>query len=169
MPGKNYFLTVNVDGQTFTAGSSMPQKVLLDSIYITDEFLFTDTRKIVNAVYKDPAGRGNNYRFVQTVNGYKEKQIQILNDDYTDGNTVTSRLFFFSDEEDSGYINTGDIVDIDFLCIDAPIYKYWFSLFRSALGTSGQATPANPVSNMQGGALGYFSAHTRHRLSVTVP
>jgi uncharacterized protein DUF4249 len=168
-PGRNYFLNVTINGQTFSAGSAMPQKVNLDSIYITDEFLFTDTRKIANVEFKDPDGRGNNYRFVQYVNGFKEKQLQIQNDDYTDGNNVTNRLFFFSDEEDSGFIDSGDEVSIEMQCIDAAMYRYWFSLFRSALGTSGQATPANPVSNLQGGALGYFSAHTYQRKTIIAP
>ena len=54
-------------------------------------------------------------------------------------------------------------------CIDRPIYKYWYSLDRSATGGSGQATPSNPVTNLQGGALGYFSAHTLQSRTMIVP
>jgi hypothetical protein len=169
-PGKTYSLLVSVGGQVFTATCSMAQKVNLDSIFVTDEFLFTDTRKIVNAVYTDPPGRGNNYRFIQYVNGAKEKQVLVQNDDYTDDRTVTSKLFFFSDEDDdNSLIHSGDSVKIDMLCIDPAIYKYWYSLSRSSTGLSGQATPSNPVSNMHGGALGYFSAHTLQTKKIVVP
>jgi Domain of unknown function (DUF4249) len=168
--GKEYTLSVNVGGKFFSATSTMPQKINLDSIYITDELIFTDTRKIVNAVIEDPAGLGNNYRFVQYVNNIKENQVLIRNDEYSDGRRIVNKLFYFAEDEDSTRkIETGDEVKIDMQCIDRNIYKYWFSLDRSATGGSGQATPSNPVSNIQGGALGYFSAHTLQTKTMVVP
>ena len=168
-PGKTYTLSVKVGGKEITAVSTIPPLVNLDSIFVTDEFLFTDTRKIVNAVYRDPVGRGNNYRFIQYVNNKKEKQILIQNDDYTDGKTVTSKLFYFSDDNDDKGIKSGDVVKIEMFCIDANMYRYWFSLDRSSTGSSGEATPSNPVTNLQGDALGYFSAHTFQRRTMVVP
>lgn len=169
-PGKTYTLSVVTGNTSFTATSTMPVKVGLDSIFITDEQLFTDTRKTVNAVFDDPAGPGNSYRFVQYVNNFKEGQVMIRNDDYSDGRRIINKLFYFSDEDDyKGNIKSGDTVMIEMLCIDRAIYKYWYSLDRSATGGSGQATPANPVSNLQGGALGYFSAHTMQRKEMLVP
>jgi hypothetical protein len=147
----------------------MPQKINLDTIYVTNEFLFTDFRKITNVEYKDPAGRGNNYRFIQYVNKLKEDQILIQNDDYTDGRNVNAKLYFFADDTDNSKIDSGDTVRVDMLCIDQVIFKYWFSLDRSSTGGSGQATPSNPVTNMQGGALGYFSAHTLQTKTLIVP
>lgn len=168
--GKTYTLSVSVSGRLFTAVSTMPQKVSLDTIFVTDEFLFSDTRKIVNAVFNDPAGPGNNYRFVQYVNNLKEDQVMIRNDEYSDGRRIVNKLFYFTDDEDDERnIRPGDAVTIQMLCIDANIYKYWFSLDRSATGGSGQATPSNPVTNLQGGALGYFSAHTLQTKTMVVP
>lgn len=168
--GKTYTLSVSVGGQVFTAVSKMPQKINLDTIYITDEFLFTDTRKIVNAVFDDPVGLGNSYRFVQYVNGTKEDQVMIRNDEYSDGRHIINKLFYFTDDEDDERnIRSGDHVSIDMQCIDPAVYKYWFSLDRSATGGSGQATPSNPVTNLQGGALGYFSAHTLQTKTLVVP
>ncbi|MEO5563964.1 MAG: DUF4249 domain-containing protein [Chitinophagaceae bacterium] len=168
--GRDYTLTVNVGGQTFTAASKMPAKVNLDSIFITDEFIFTSTRKIANAVFDDPIGLGNSYRFVQYVNGIKENQTLIRNDDYSDGKLIVNKLFYFSDDDESKRnIKSGDNVMIDMLCIDPAIYKYWFSLDRSSIGGSGQATPSNPVTNLKGGALGYFSAQTLQTKTLVVP
>lgn len=167
--GKTYSLSVKVNGQSFTAVSTMPQKVNLDTIYITDEFLFGDTRKIVNIEYKDPPGRGQYYRFVQYLNGRKETEIFVQNDEYTDGRNVTNKLFYFpDDDEDNRKIKSGDQVRIEMFCTDANVYKYWYSLYRSATGES-QATPANPVSNMKGGALGYFSAQTSQVKTMIAP
>lgn len=168
--GSKYDLTVIVNGQTFTAVSTMPQKVNLDTIYVSDELIFADTRKIVNAVFDDPPGLGNSYRFIQTVNGFQETQTLIRNDDYSDGRRIVNKLFYFSsDDEDKRNIKSGDQVMIDMLCIDPAVYKYWFSLDRSAIGNGQQATPSNPVSNLKGGALGYFSAQTIQTKSLVVP
>lgn len=168
--GKRYTLNVSINGKVFTAISHMPVKVTLDSIFVTDELLFTDTRKIVNTVYQDPAGRGNNYRFLQYVNTKRINQIIVNNDDYTDGRKVINRLFYFpDDDQDSLKIKSGDNIKVEMQCIDEPAYKYWFSLDRSSTGGSNQATPSNPVSNIQGGALGYFSAHTLQSRSMIVP
>jgi hypothetical protein len=47
------------------------------------------------------------------------------------------------------------------------VFDYFNSL---ALMNDGQsASPANPLSNIQGGALGYFSAHTVQRRTVIIP
>jgi hypothetical protein len=169
--GKTYSLNVTISGKSFTATCKMPPAVNLDTIYVTDELLFTETRKIVNAVFQDPVGLGNSYRFIQYVNGFQENQILIRNDDYSDGRRIDNKLFYFSDSDnkDSTIIHSGDEVTIDMLCIDPAIYKYWFSLDRSSTGGSGQATPANPVTNIQGGALGYFSAHTLQTKTMIVP
>lgn len=166
--GKTYHLSVTVNGNAFNAICTMPLKVNLDTVFVTDEFLFTETRKIANVEYRDPAGRGNNYRFIQYVDGLKEDNLMIENDDYTDGRNINDKLFYFSDEEEHK-IKTGDTLRIDMLCIDPAVYKYWFSLDRSSTGQSGQATPSNPVTNMKGGALGYFSAHTLQTKTMIVP
>jgi hypothetical protein len=168
--GKQYTLSVSVGGKTFTANSTMPQKVNLDSIYVTDELIFTETKKIVNAVVQDPPGLGNNYRFVQYVNNNKDRQVMIRNDDYSDARKIVNQLFYFAEDDDSTRnIRSGDNIKIEMLCIDPVIYKYWYSLDRSSTGGSGQATPSNPVSNIQGGALGYFSAHTIQSKSMIAP
>lgn len=171
VPGRSYVLRVTAPtGEIFTAVSSMPQKVLMDTIYATNEFFFGENMKVVNVDHPDPAGLGNSYRYIQYINGERKTAIQIRNDDYSDGRIINSKLFDFDDDDDDeDKLKSGDQVRVDFLCIDPPIYKYWFSLIRSATGGSQQATPANPVSNIQGGALGYFSAHTFDSKTMIVP
>lgn len=168
VPGKTYRLAVSVNGQSFSAECSMPLKVRFDTLFVTDELLFTDVRKIANIGYQEPAGRGNAYRFVQYVNGRPEDDLMIDNDDYTDGRPIRRKLYFFANK-DENQINSHDTVTMDMQCIDPVMYKYWFSLDRSSSGQSGQAAPSNPVSNMKGGALGYFSAHTASRRTIIVP
>ena len=169
--GKTYSLQVNINGEMFTANSTMPQKINLDTIFISDELLFGETRKLVNIAYQDPAGKGHCYRYVQYINGKKSKPIFVNNDDYSDGKYVETKLWYLVDEDENEdeEIKSGDTVMLDMLCIDPAVYKYWYSVYQSATGNSQSASPANPVTNIIGGALGYFSAHTRQNEVVVIP
>src|SRR6202040_613477 len=82
-PGNTYRLTVKIRGQVFKASSTMPQPVSLDSMYVTSGTF--STKKIVTVVYKDPPRIANYYRFIQYVNGKKEKMVFAVNDDFSDG------------------------------------------------------------------------------------
>lgn len=169
--GHTYNLTINVAGQMFTAASTMPALVPFDSLYITERTFFDETNKYASLLYKDPAGKGNAYRYIQYVNGLKEKTIFVRDDDLSDGRTIERRLFFFTDDEEEGdkKLKTSDNVRVEMLCINYPVYKYWYSLAQSSTGENQSATPGNPVTNIQGGALGYFSAHTIQIKTVIVP
>lgn len=167
--GMRYSLKVTIGGQVFTASSTMPRRVFLDTIFIRDNSFFNETYKLANVQYSDPPGKGNNYRFLQYVNGVKTNAIFISNDDLYDGRTVDTQLFpQDSDGKDTINIKSGDSVKVEMLCIDAQVYKYWYSLDQNATGDTNTASPANPVTNISGGALGYFSAHTYQTKTIKV-
>lgn len=168
--GHTYNLKVNINGQTFTATSTMPALVPMDSIYITEVTVFNETYKFATVPYNDPAGIQNAYRFIQYVNGNKEETNFVMDDDLNDGLTTERILAYYDDDEaERRKLKSGDNVRVDMLCIDYPVYTYWFSLEQGATGTSYSATPGNPVTNITGGALGYFSAHTLQTKTVVVP
>ena len=168
--GKTYALRININGEIFIASSAMPPIVSMDTLYITDEILFGENRKLANTTYQDPPGKGNCYRYVQYINGKKGKTIFANNDDYTDGKYVEAKLWYLADDNEVDQkIKSGDSVRLDLFCIDPAVYKYWFSLNQSATGNSQSASPANAVTNISGGALGYFSAHTVQSRTVVAP
>ncbi|MEP6749125.1 MAG: DUF4249 domain-containing protein [Bacteroidota bacterium] len=166
IPGHAYSLNVQIGGQAFNASSIMPGIVTLDSLFSEDRILFGDSSKIINVVYQDPPAKGNAYHFILYKNNVQEKTVFVTNDDYTNGNIVTNKLLFFGNN-DNAKLKAGDSVRVIMECIDPFIYKYWFSI-DGATGESNNATPANPVSNITGGALGYFSAHTTQNKTVVV-
>lgn len=166
--GHTYTLKVQIGEQTFTAPSTMPVLVPFDSMYIDDRVLFGDPKKVPTLKYTDPEGKGNGYHFIQYKNGVRESTIFVRNDDFTDGNDITTALISFGDDDEEDDIKTGDTIRVVMECIDVAGYKYWSSL-EAASGDSNNATPANPVSNITGGALGYFSAHTTQEKTVVVP
>lgn len=165
--GKTYSLLVQLGEQTYTAVSTMQQQAMMDTIYVQDDNLFGETRKVVQVQFTDPPGRGNGYRFVQYVNGRKDKEVFIYSDELIDGNTATISLRY-DDDDDNGAIHSGDTIVIDMFCVEDRVYKYWFSLQQSARGNN-WSTPANPVTNITGGALGYFSAQTFERKTMVAP
>lgn len=169
--GNTYGLLVTIDGETFTATSRMPNKVAFDSLVVVEEDLFGDMTKIANVNFKDPANETNYYRFRQYLNGVMIKSYWVRNDDLTNGNKISARLYILGDanDDDENKIESGDKVTVDMMNIDADVYKYFYSLSNSATGESNSATPANPVSNIKGNAIGYFSAHTIETKTITVP
>jgi hypothetical protein len=168
IPGHRYELSVNINNQVFTATSTMPAPVKLDTLYIEPgpfgQFQFATIG------YTDPVGV-NNYRFVQYKNGQKDPEIFWEDDEFTDGQSVIIQLDTGVDKQDDPRnINSGDKVTIEMQGIDETVYKYWYSLQSGGGDGSGNSVaPANPVTNIKGGALGYFSAQTIDRRTVTAP
>lgn len=165
--GHTYQLTVTIGEQTFTASSKMPVLVPFADIFIEERSVFDGTKKVTNIIYNDPVGKGNGYHFIEYRNGVRTKTVFASSDDFTDGKEITRPLLTF-DEEEEEQIKSGDEILVVMECVDQPIYKYWYSL-DAAAGSGGSATPANPVTNISGGALGYFSAHTEQTRGIKVP
>jgi len=162
--GRTYYLSVSVGGNNYMASSVMPHRVSLDSLYIVDVYNFSKMVKAVVPVFTDPAGQGNCYRFNETINGVLDKYLYYQNDDYTDGRTSSFSLL--RPDPDST-LHGNDKVDVEMQCIDKAMYKYWFSVDQSSTGGGGTLA-ANPVTNISGGAMGYFSAHTSQTKSIIV-
>ena len=119
---------------------------------------------IIYPQFIDPTAFGNNYQFIQSRNGETDKSIIIANDNIGNG-LPNSRPILSKDFE----IALGDKVTVEMRCIDKPIYDYFFSLNSvQGNGPGGGTIPANPVTNIKGGALGYFSAHTVQKISLEV-
>ena len=163
-PGKTYLLTVVYEDKEYKASSTMPSQTLLDSVQITNTTFFSEERKSVQVLYSDPPQIKNSYRFTLTINGIRSRDIFSFNDDFNDGNYV-SREIFDNDVD----LKSGDLVDIEMQCIDPFVYRYWQGLDQNQNRGGASITPANPVSNISNGALGYFSAHTQQFVRIEIP
>lgn len=162
--GKTYFLRIAVDNKVFTATSTMPHRVSFDSLIIQPEPNSDKIDLAAVPLFTDPKGQGNSYRFNQYINGVLDKTLYYQNDDFTDGQPSAWPLL--RPDPDST-LRPMDQVTVDMQCIDKPMYKYWFSADQSSTGNGGNI-PSNPVTNLEGGALGYFSAHTSQVRVVVV-
>ena len=161
VPGRTYTLKVVIDGNTYTATSTMPQLVNLDTL-LTDRIMFGNKSIIdVTPVYLDPSGFGNCYQFVETINKTLNPHIFVFDDRYNDG-TINTRPLVETDST----INSGDSIAVEMRCIDKNVYNYFNALNQL---NNNSTTPANPPTNIMGGCLGYFSAHTSQTKKIKVP
>ena len=163
--GTDYELSVLLNGIIYTASSTMPSPtVLLDSIW-AETLTFAGSSLItIYPSYVDPLGESNSYRLVEYKNGGQIKYVFAQNDDFSDGLIITRPLI-----NPDGDLASGDTVRVDLQCIDAAVYKYWFSLDQAATGQNQSATPTNPISNIKGDALGYFSAYSVTSQTIAIP
>jgi len=160
-----YGMAVDIDGQRYTASSTMPRRVQLDSITFAENVNFNNQQEI-NAVvnFQDPATVGNYYMFTEYVNSRQIPDIFVFEDRLSAGRYIEEPLF-----NDSSYLQKGDTLVLSMDCIDQNTYNYFFTLLNVTGNNNFQSvTPSNPVTSISNGALGYFSAHTSQRAAISV-
>lgn len=161
-----YDLEVVSGSETFTSSSQSFYKPELDSIFYIEQvgsFGFgTDTTYLVFFNFTDKANEENHYRIIVYVNGVADGTYYITNDELFDGQAYSQPVFATTVEK-------GDTVLMELLSMDKSTYTYFFSMSNATGSGPFAPTPANPVSNLEGGAIGYFAAYTTDTMSVIIP
>lgn len=152
LSGKTYSLNVSIEGEEYTAISTMPEAIELDSI----EFISYGQVSII-CYFTDPAGVKNYCRLKVFQNG-ELAYTYLYQDRYSDGQQIVV------DDIDILF-NRGDHVEIQFLTIDKATFEY-FETINDAQVTL--VTLYNPKTNLSNNALGYFSAQTFRRYGFVV-
>lgn len=167
IPGFTYQLYVDVEGQVYKATSTMPQPVHIDSITFL-EGMKNNLYAVAN--FQDPPGIANFYQFKEYADGVEfpnGRGNSVFDDRLSDGRYINRLLY-----DDSTDIKSGIKLTVQMNCVDENVYNYLNELFQlSGNGGGGFASPspANPTSNISGGALGYFSANTKTSRTVEIP
>lgn len=161
--GHTYSMTAEIEGKMYTATSTLPQRVPIDSIRLETQSAFGQKAAQIFVTFTDPPGVPNYYRFVVIANG--KVQNEDARDDRLSDGRINGRpnVIGYDDEEN---IKSGTVVTVQMYGIDEELYKY-FTGVRNADGSS--AAPANPISNIQGGAQGYFGAFSFQQRDVILP
>jgi hypothetical protein len=165
IPRHVYALLVTAEGRSYTASSTMPSTVPLDSVTFAMNTDFNNKQDI-NAVvnFRDPPGQVNYYQFTETLRGRVIPDIFVFEDRLSNGRYIEQPLF-----NDSSYLQRKDTLLLTMNCVDKKTYDYFFTLTNVTGNNNFQtATPANPNTNISNGALGYFSAHTTLKIRVEV-
>lgn len=160
MPGMTYTLNVNVDGSEYTAQSTMPTYLTIDSVSSSSGEFFGVSRKALHVHFQDPSDTPNYFGYRMSVNGSEFMNVGVFNDKFNNGRYVTHDLISMDID-----LEVGDDIAIQRNQIDENIYRYWYGVLMQ---NPGAAAPANPPSNISGGALGYFSAQTSITLRMVI-
>ena len=163
----NFTLKIIVDGKEYTASSTLPSVVGIDSVLFEKNNRFgSSTGYRVICKFRDPPGIRNYYRLRLSSNdtaaGIDLNSIRLASDKYTDGEEMrisypTNLLANYS-------------VNVDLESIDKATYDFFYTL-RNVAGEANplmSAPPANPTSNISNGALGYFAAYSTDRKTVVI-
>ena len=163
VPGHTYQLFISTGTDSYTASSTMPMPVNIDSV--TFEHNTRLKKTTINPVvhFADPLGINNYYTFWEYLDGVELKQTFVFDDRLSDGRDIAQQLF-----NDSSYVAVGNSLTVQINCVDKKVWTYFSTLGSSSSSNIFHSTaPSNPVSNTSG-SLGYFSAQAIQTKTVVV-
>lgn len=168
IPGSSYALSVQTEGNVSFIKSQdrMPKPVFINRLRVRESIIpqvdgmkSPDWEVIIE--YTDPEDEVNYYRFVEYVNG-KVIASYVENDRFNNGKDNKSFLTCIDRK-----LSKGDTLTVEMQSISKAVYDYFYGFSTVNNLVQGTGT-TNPISNISGANLGYFSAHTVHRRSVVV-
>nr|WP_319400695.1 DUF4249 domain-containing protein [uncultured Carboxylicivirga sp.] len=159
LPGVTYDLSVKIDDTDYTASSTMPFPVPIESAWITTENWHESVYNMMNVMIQDPPNI-DNYYYVKVFRNdtviSNENYLRSYSDKYFDG--LYNVFTIWTDTKAS----TGDTYKVQLFNIDYNFSEYINQFGRvvdqSDLAAIAASTPANPTNNISNGALGYFTA-----------
>lgn len=151
--GKTYTLTVNIDGNSYSATAEMKPPVKIDSIYVKyrlNPLPYQENGYDIYCKIKDSVNFNQYAKFDIYKNQKQSREIYLFEDTYTDGNDFEYKFY-------NETFQTGDTAGILISSCDSQVYEYLYTfaeITSDAFHDSG--TPYNPTSNISNNALGYF-------------
>lgn len=147
--GNSYKLSVFVKGQLYESVCAVNPPVAIDSIYKSTS---NSNKNRLSFNFRDPSGVTNYYKVGIQVNGLERGINNVADDRLTDGKLKTLTI-------NPGFeFQPNDSINLSLLSVDQGVYTYFYTLNQNTGRNSG--APANPVSNITNGALGYFNAYS---------
>ena len=169
MPGREYSLSVEWKDKACEAHAVLPGRVEIDSLDSrTSDFAppGEENVAVVYVYFLDDASQKDYYRFVFYVNGepYEDSYgFIIIDDEIFNGEIFSFPVYLFG-------VVPGDTVVAELRHITKEMFDYYTTLdnITTSGGPKGSATPYNPKSNIEGGALGYFGAYSADTGTVII-
>ena len=171
VPETTYRLAIETAGKVFQSEDRMPKPVRMESVRvrkfvfpvegIADDLISSPLMEVV-VDFTDPLEDENYYRIIEYKNGKFIKN-HLSEDKFNNGKPVRSFLMSLNRT-----LISGDSLTIEMQSISKPVYNYLFG-FTDMNAMQQGTTPSNPITNISGVKLGYFSAHTVHRVTLVIP
>lgn len=180
--GKTYYLTITVNGKTYSADTYINAPVALDSLYFKGEH---DTLGYMWTHLTEPAGLGNNYRwFAKRLNRgdlfYAAPFNSVFDDKFVDGKDFhfaydrgpqPNQIQEYKDDPEQGYFKRGDTVVVKFCTIGRKEYLFWNSYYLNKASNGNPfSAPSNIMSTFQGeDVLGGFFGYSPSFDTLAIP
>ena len=172
--GRTYHLHIVAEGHTYEAFSYLPFPVKLDSVVsqkITNSGPHSKegkNRYYIKCYFDDPAGSADFYR-IESVVANKDtlaSYYQIYNDEVTDGQKIVYPV-------QRPTFKLRDTAIVELYHLNSANYNYYKTannILRNKKGpmASASAPQANPLTNISGGAVGYFGTFAVSRKKLVV-
>ena len=160
-----YYLTAIVEGESITSSSYSKTKPVIDSLSYQVVSYGQGSQQVTfylpEYYSKDPVDEQNNYRLRIWINGEEENQYYIGNDFYINGQTYDAQFFGAGAE-------VGDSIFVEMLEMDEDVYDYIYGLSNTLSTGAFSPAPANPPSNLEGNAIGYFGVYMTDTMSMVI-
>lgn len=176
--GRTYYISVKADGKTYSAESTIPKQIILDSLYLElspfSQENADEEEKFysLHIFFQDYPDNVDYARFRILNNGILLGGYRIYNDKYTNGNYINARLNLGADDNN---IKIGDELTVQLLSIDKSSYEFYLtansinaSRTQGGGGPPSSISPANPNSSWTNDALGVFTAFSVSTQSIIV-
>lgn len=167
-PNVIYTLNILSEGEEYMAKATIPEKVNINSLSCQyySESIFYEVGYVVSCHFSDPGEFRNFYRLkIYNINDSTKAKYSkdIYIDDLFNGNRVELSW-------SNNVYQEFDTVVVELYTLDASTYEYYKTLFPISGGSEMQSmtTPANPNTNINNGALGYFGAYTISRDTIII-
>ncbi len=175
--GVKYSIEVLAEGIRYNAVSTMPSKMVLDTLTIEEAPKKPNSKEnsfrfFLRLFFQDMKGVDNYARIRMYDKGFLLSGFEIYGDKVTDGNYINYRVIINTGQ---GFVNLGDTLTVELMSIDKPTFEFYKtanSVNASASSSRGpgstSAAPANPVTNWSNNALGYFSAYSTSKKTIII-
>jgi hypothetical protein len=175
----SYTLSIETSGKKYTGQTTIPAILKrTDSLWAKPAPNNKDSlKRVLFARVYDPPGLGNYIRYFTSVNdsAFLPGLNSVYDDDVVDGTTYDIQVFKGAnrdekiDEGEYGYFKKGDTVTIKLCNIDRATYDFWRTLeyVQQSIGNP-FSQPGVVLSNMKGGALGYFGGYAAQYKKIII-
>ncbi len=171
--GKTYYLTVTVDGNTYTSETTILAPLALDSVWFSVE-PGKDSLGYVWGIGTDDAATEDYYRMLTKRLGKDAGFVPMLGstweDKYFNGQQFTFSIYRgeasylmetpTNEEGEFGFFKIGDSVVVKLSRVTEDVYNFWSAAEAETFsGGNPFSSPALIPSNIKGGALGVWSGY----------
>jgi hypothetical protein len=151
-----------IEGEEITAKAIMPRRVKIDSV-VAMELPFGPKHKGITPIvfFTDTPGEDNYYRMILSINNQKVGGFYVTYDLGHNGGVLNYPFMGI-------HVEKNDTVRIDLLGISKFDYDYYRVIIQTQKSGGFSAAPGNPNTNIEGNAIGVFTAQSFDSKSIIV-